>query len=79
MIKTISTWQFIIYIALLILSVGVTYGALSIRVGNLEDCAVTSKKDHDIVLVIGSKLESIIEDLKEIKSDLKELKANYRK
>jgi hypothetical protein len=75
MIKTISTWQFSVYIALLVLSVGVTYGALTIRIGNLEDCSAISKKDHDIVLVIGSRLESIIEDLKEIKSDLKELKA----
>lgn len=69
-----NTWQFIVYLALLVLTVGVTYGAMTVKVSALEDCAKISRSDHDIVLVVQSKLDGIIEDLKEIKSDIKDLK-----
>lgn len=71
---TQSTWQFIIYIAILVLSVGITYGALNVKVSILEDSAVISSKDHDLITSIQTKLDFILDDLREIKLDLKAIK-----
>jgi len=54
--------------------VGACYGVLSSKIITLEACAEIAKADHEKVLVINTKLDVIIEDLREIKIDLKELK-----
>lgn len=59
--------------------VGAAYGAVSSRINALEYSAIISSKDHEVVLVINTKLDTIIDDIKEIKIDLKELKAKIVK
>jgi len=80
--------QFVISLIITGIVVGTAFGAISSRVSDLETCMVIAKADHERVLVIGTKLDIIIEDLREIKitieglkeirSELRELKARLK-
>lgn len=59
--------------------VGMAYGAISARINALEDCAIVGKADHESVLVIGTKLDTIIEDIRELKQDIKDIKSRIVK
>jgi hypothetical protein len=73
-----NLWQFLIYIAILLISIGATYGTANSRLNFLEDCAKITSKDHDSVLLLSAKLDAIIDDIREIKTDIKEIKSKIR-
>jgi hypothetical protein len=67
--------NFAIYIIMLILGVGVTYGAITVRLNALEEKTQKYQNDHELILVLNTKMDQLSSDLREIKNDLRELKS----
>lgn len=66
--------QFIVYLSIMILSIGVSYGAITIRLNVVEEKTMRYQNDHELILILNTKIDRLSEDLKDIKLDLKELK-----
>ena len=77
--KSINIIQFLIYIGLLILSVGVVYAKIDLKVCQLEQSALSSKEDHDNLIALNTKMNNMVEDIQEIKSDIKDIKNHYER
>ena len=71
----IGITQFVLYLAILVLSVGVSYGALTVRLNSLEEKTSKYQADHELILILNTKMDQLAMDLKEIKLDIKEIKA----
>lgn len=50
----------IINVAMIILGGGITYGALMTRIKNLESKVEATKGDHDLLIVLNSKMDLIL-------------------
>jgi len=77
--KSINIIQFLIYIGILILSVGVVYAKIDLKVCQLEQNASITKTDHDNIIALNTKMSSMNEDIQEIKSDIKDIKNHYER
>lgn len=53
------------------LTVGITCGAINNRVSTLEEVVKSYSADHDILIRISEKIDTMQKDIKEIKTDMK--------
>lgn len=67
--------KFVVYIIILLLGIGISYGAINVRVDILETKAVKQQADHELIVILNTKMDRLAFDLREIKCDLKELKS----
>ena len=72
--EQIGILKFILYVAVLLLSMGASYGALNSRIETLEEKALKQQSAHELIVILNSKIDRLFLDLKEIKTDLKDLK-----
>lgn len=70
----IGLTNFAIYIIILILGIGITYGTTTFRINTLEDKTNKYQDDHVLIIILNTKLDQLATDVKEIKSDLRDLK-----
>lgn len=66
--------QFSIYLAILLLTAGVSYGLIRERLSNAELNIKELNKDHDTVVTINALISTMESDIREIKVDVKDLK-----
>ena len=76
--SNINVWQFLIYLAILLLGLGASYGTANNRLNTLEDQAKVSQKDHETVISLTTKIDRMIDDIREIKIDVKEIKSKIK-
>ena len=69
--KTINL-QFITYIALILLSAGCSYGILSTRLSQVEANVSSYRTDHELLIRIDAKMDSVGCDLQELKTAIKQ-------
>jgi len=63
--------QFAIYLAILLLGCGIAYANLTSRISAVEKDYGAYRSDHDLLVQIATKMETVESDIKEIKIDLK--------
>lgn len=66
--------QFIIYLAILLLSAGIAYATITSRLKVCEEKIVKTEADHDVVISLSAKLDNVSKDLQEIKADVKDIR-----
>ena len=71
--------QFAIYLSLLLISVGVTYGAIQSRLSTVETRIDELKTDHDLIVAMSQKVNSMEQTLAEIKTDLREINRDMKR
>jgi hypothetical protein len=71
--QIIEPTRFIIWLAIGLLTIGVCYARITDRVGVLEGRIESIKSDHDLLITIGQKVNSIESDVRELKNDMKTL------
>ena len=77
--SNISLMQFIIYIGILILTIGMLYAKIDLKVGELEKSELSSREDHHNIIALNTKINYMNENLQEIKSDIKDIKSHYER
>jgi hypothetical protein len=70
--------NFVIGIATTFVAVGISYGVCISKISQLEQQASQIRLDHDSVISLVTKFDTVLEDLKEIKIDLKEIKTKIK-
>ena len=72
----ISAIQFLAWITALIFSVGVAYASLAAKVNALEEAGTQRQSDHDCLVALITRVDSMRVDILEIKADVKTLTKN---
>jgi len=67
---------FLLQCGVLLVSVGIVWGTLSMKVGHLESEITSRKSDHDTLIIIVTKLDVVQTELVDIKLQIKELRNN---
>ena len=71
--------QFIVYLGVLILSIGICYATMTNKIESLESQVPTIRSSHESVILLNDRFERIQKDTSEIKSDIKDIKASLNK
>ena len=66
--------RFIVCCILLILSVGAMYSTLTFRLNAIEEKTEKYQSDHTYILILNTKVDKLLEDVKDVKSDMKVIK-----
>jgi len=72
----ISLIQFATWFAALVFSVGVCYATLSTKVSALEEASDQRQSDHDCLVALITRVDSMRVDILEIKADVKQIVAD---
>lgn len=75
----ITIAQFIIYVAVFLISAGIAYASLQSRIIGVEDKINVIRNDHDVLISLLPKLQAIEQDISEIKTDVREIKNSVDK
>lgn len=73
--KNINYIQFIIYISLLILGVGIAWSKIDTKVNRIDSMYTP---DHDMIIRCSTKIDNIEAAVSEIKNDVREIRNSYR-
>jgi hypothetical protein len=71
--------QLCIYISILLISVGVAYASIATRLDGVEKATDTLGSNHDLIIQINEKINSIAIDVAELKIDIKDLRKNVER
>ena len=71
--------QFIIYLSILVISIGICYAKIDYKVSDISLKTIAYDKDHESVLLLNERFERIQRDTSEIKMDLKEIKSSLNR
>lgn len=75
-----ANWlSLLIQMAIILISVGICYGAITMRITAIEKDVAQSQPDHDILIALNSKVDSLAISIKEIKSDIKDIRTSISK
>lgn len=77
--KWVNIGQFLIYIAVLLLSAGIAYASLQNRISTAEERLNELKSDHDVIIKISQNVDEMQRMIHELKIDVKELKGDVSK
>jgi hypothetical protein len=69
--KNIS-WQFLVYVALLLISAGSCYATLAVRLANVEANIASYRTDHELLIRIDAKMDQVSVDMSELKATIKQ-------
>ena len=64
--------QFIIYLAILVFGLGMSWAAYGARLAVLEKSAIIYNKDHDALIALDTKMDVLLRGMSELQKDLKD-------
>lgn len=64
--------QFVIYLAVLVFGLGMSWATYGAKIGQLEQSAIVYSKDHDALIALDTKMDVLLRAMSEVQKDLKE-------
>ena len=64
----------VIQVLFIFVSIGSAYAAVCVKINYIEDKLKTRESDHDLLIALNQKVDTLIEEVKYFKADLRRTK-----